>query len=437
MTVNLLEHAEITLVDISTLKPNPKNARTHSDKQIQQIANAINRFGMMNPILAQSNNEILAGHGRLEALKKLGVTQVPVIYSDHLTADEARAFMLADNKIAANAGWDKNLLSIELTYLSSIDIDLDVEITGFDTPEIDLIIDPPRPDTHDPLDDLPEMDNSPAVTKPGDIWRLGEHTLICGDATQRANYESLMCGDLADMIFTDPPYNVPIDGHVCGNGKVKHREFAMASGEMSDAEFHRFLTIVCQLMAAFSGDGSLHHICMDWRGIGKLLNAGSGVYTELKNICVWNKDNAGMGSLYRSKHELVAIFKHGTGKHCNNIELGKHGRYRTNVWDYKGVNSFGKNRSDLEMHPTVKPVALVMDAIKDCSKRGHMVLDPFAGSGTTLIAAEKTGRVARCIEFDAKYCDLIVSRWQALTGKEAWHVDSFASFNELAGGRNV
>ncbi len=421
----------ISMVSIDTLKPYKNNARKHSDKQIQQIANSISNFGFNVPIVTDANNEIITGHGRYEAAKKRGLKEVPVIRAEHLTEAEIKAYRIADNKIAQNSSWDDNLLKIELKELS-ISTEFDLEITGFEMSEIDIILDDAVSGDDDPDDDVPAIDNSPAITKPGDIWQLGDNTLMCSDSLNRETYKNSMGSNKADAVITDPPYNVKINGHVCGNGKVKHSEFAMASGELSEGEFDMFLYTTCANMAEFSKDGSLHYIFMDWRHIDALLKAGKTVYTDLKNICVWNKDNGGMGSLYRSKHEFVAVFKHGTMPHTNNIELGKYGRYRTNVWDYKGVNSFGKNQKDLKMHPTVKPVALLADAIKDCTKRGDSVLDPFAGSGSTLIAAERTGRVAYCIELDPKYCDVIIRRWQDMTGREAYHTDSLYSFNELS-----
>lgn len=259
---------------------------------------------------------------------------------------------------------------------------------------------------------------------------LGKHHLLCGSALSSEDYKTLMAQEKADAVFTDPPYNVPINGHVCGSGKIKHDEFAMASGEMSEQEFIKFLNNVIELMTKYSRSGSLHFICMDWRHIYELLNAGRKFYVELKNICVWNKFNGGMGSLYRSKHELVGVFKHGKKPHINNVELGKHGRYRTNVWDYAGVNGF-QNQGDLKMHPTVKPVAMISDAIKDCTNRDNIVLDPFAGSGSTLIACEKTGRIARCIEIEPKYCDVTIRRWQDLTGEDAVHAETGKTFHEI------
>ncbi len=354
---------------------------------------------------------------------------MPTLRIDHLTDDQIRAYIIADNKIAANARWDHEILATELEYLVST-IDLDIDVTGFEMAEIDIIIDEARQTKNDSADDIPDpKSNVSAITQPGDVWQLGVHRLICGDALQQDTYQALMGTEKASMVFTDPPYNVPVDGHVCGLGKIKHREFAMGIGEMNEEQFKTFLQTTCQNIIAFSNDGSLHYLCMDWRHIYELLAAGR-IYTELKNICVWNKDNAGMGSLYRSKHELVAVFKHGAKPHTNNIELGKHGRYRTNVWDYAGVNSMRKGRiDDLTMHPTVKPVAMVADAIMDSTKRQQIVLDPFAGSGTTLIAAEKTGRLARCIELDPHYCDVIIRRWQAFTGLHAVHAASRNTFN--------
>ncbi|MEQ9662738.1 MAG: site-specific DNA-methyltransferase [Parasphingopyxis sp.] len=230
----------------------------------------------------------------------------------------------------------------------------------------------------------------------------------------------LLDGETVDLLFTDPPYNVPIDGHVCGSGSVQHREFAMGVGEMSTSEFTRFLVDTLGPAAATCRDGAIAYVCMDWRHMGELLAAGNTVFDELKNLVVWNKTNGGMGTFYRSKHELIFVFKKGKGEHVNSFGLGDTGRYRTNVWDYAGISSLGANRAEeLAMHPTVKPVALIADALRDCSRRGDIVLDCFGGSGSTLIAAETAGRTARLIEYDPVYCDTIVRRWEAYTGKRA------------------
>src|SRR5262245_7242908 len=362
---------------ISELRPHPNNARTHSTKQIRQIARSIKQFGFCNPVLVDDAKQIIAGHGRVEAAKLLGIDAVPTCRLSHLSEADKRAYVLADNKLAEKAGWDRELLAIELQGL--IELDVDIELTGFEMAEIDLILEEAREASgaaSEPEDVVPELPSGPAVTQTGDLWLLGSHRLLCGDARDKAAYDQLLAGAKAEFVFTDPPYNVAIDGHVCGLGRVRHRDFAMGCGEMSEAEFTAFLKTVFALLAETSVDGSIHQICMDWRHIGEMLAAGRAVYTELKNLCVWNKTNAGMGSFYRSKHELVFVWKSGIAAHTNNFEFGQHGRYRTNVWDYPGVNTMRQGRlEELAMHPTVKPVALVADAIKDCSRRGGVVLD--------------------------------------------------------------
>ena len=419
---------------ISKLRPYASNARTHSKKQVKQIAASIERFGFTNPVLISDDLEIIAGHGRVEAAKLLGRQSVPTLALSHLSATERRAYVLADNKLALNAGWDKEILAIELQAL--IDLDFDVEQTGFSLAEIDLVLDEAGeadPDGRDaPEDQVPQL-TGPAVTRVGDLWELGRHRLLCGDTRDAANLSRLMGGDRADLVFTDPPYNVAIDGNVCGLGSVKHREFAFASGEMTDAQFTIFLTDTLSNLASVMRDGAIAFVCMDWRHMGELIAAGSTAFTELKNLVVWNKTNGGMGAFYRSKHELVFVFKQGTAAHTNSFGLGETGRYRTNVWDYAGISSMGSGRAEeLAMHPTVKPVALIADAIRDCSKRGEIVLDGFGGSGSTLIAAEKTGRVARLIEYDPLYCDTVLRRWEAQTGKRVRLAETGESFDDLA-----
>ncbi len=360
---------------------------------------------------------------RLKAAMLLGIAQVPTICINDMTEAQKRAYILADNKLAENAGWDRELLALELQGLLEMDLDFDVTATGFEMGEIDLLIGG-SDEEDDDADQLPEADPAvPPVTQPGDLWQLGRHRLLCADATQPASFEILMGGEQAEMVFTDPPYNVPIDGHVSGLGSAKHFEFAMASGEMSEAEFIAFLSKVLGLLAAHSRDGAIHFVCMDWRHLFELLTAGRRVYSELKNLCVWTKTNGGMGSLYRSQHELVAVFKKGSAAHINNVELGRHGRNRTNVWAYAGMNSFGAERAEaLSVHPTVKPVRLVEDAILDCSTRGGLVLDGFVGSGTTLIAAERAGRRGFGLECEPRYVDLTLQRFRTFTGIEPLHV---------------
>jgi DNA modification methylase len=406
---------------IAALKAAPHNARTHSKKQLRQIANSIERFGFTNPVLVDEDDNIVAGHGRVAAAQLLGWASVPTLALAHLSSAERRAYMLADNKLALNAGWDQELLASELQALEGLAFDLD--LTGFSVSEIDVIFDAAadrRMSARDAKEDMVAPLPDVVVSVPGDLWHLGQHRLLCGDARDAAAYASLLGKEQVDLIFTDPPYNVPIDGHVSGLGKVRHREFAMAAGEMSKVAFTAFLTTTLGHMSAVMRDGSLAFVCMDWRHMGELLDAGHAAFDELKNLIVWNKTNGGMGAFYRSKHELLFVWKKGVSPHINNFGLGDGGRYRTNVWDYPGISSRSATRDEeLAMHPTVKPVALVADALRDCSKRGAIVLDAFGGSGTTLIAADKTGRQARLIEYDPAYCDTIIERYQRVTGKQA------------------
>jgi DNA modification methylase len=422
---------KIEPTSVRELRPHPNNARTHSKKQIRQIAKSIAQFGFCNPVLVDDAKQIIAGHGRVEAA--LGIDAVPTCQLSHLSEADKRAYVLADNKLAEKAGWDRDLLAIELQGL--IELDIDIELTGFEMAEIDLILEEAREASGDPSgpeDTVPEPSPSPAVSQPGDLWLLGRHRLLCADAREQAAYDRLLEGAKAQFVFTDPPYNVEIDGHVCGLGRIRHREFAMGCGEMGEAEFTAFLKAVFALLAENTVEGSIHQICMDWRHMGEMLAAGRMVYRELKNLCVWNKTNAGMGSFYRSKHELVFVWKSGAAAHINNFELGQHGRHRSNVWDYAGVNTVRAGRLDeLAMHPTVKPTALVADAIKDCSRRGGLVLDPFCGSGTILIAAERTGRKARALEIDPNYVDVAVRRWQAYAGKPAILAGSGETFEAI------
>ncbi|ESX85811.1 MULTISPECIES: DNA methyltransferase [unclassified Mesorhizobium] len=426
---------KINSVSIDALIPYSNNARTHSKRQIRQIADSIQKFGFTNPVLTDESNNVLAGHGRLAAARLLGLKEVPTLSITHLSAAEKRAYIVADNRLAEKAGWDKQILAIELQAL--VDLDFDVAITGFDIPEVDLIISEFSPDNQDDEVDedepgLPEKSTGPAVTRPGDLFLLGDHRLLCGNALSAANFETLMQGEKASVCFTDPPYNVPIGGHVSGLGKTSHREFAMASGEMSDDEFAGFLEQSFSLIAGSSKPGAIAFVCMDWRHIAETTLAGKQTFGDLLNLCVWNKTNAGMGSLYRSQHELVLVFRNGKEPHRNNVELGKHGRHRSNVWTYRGANSFGTSRmEELEAHPTVKPVALVADALLDVSRRGDVVLDPFGGSGSTLLASHKTGRHARLIEIDPVYCDLIIRRFERHTGKQATLATTGETFEEL------
>ena len=414
---------------VSDLRPDPRNARTHDKKQIRQIADSIRRFGFNNPILVDGDGVVIAGHGRLAAVKLLGHETVPTLCLDHLSEAERRAYRIADNRLAELSAWDKGLLAIELGELQGVDFE--VELTGFELGDIDLIIDSVAGPV--PEDVVPPVAPGPAISRPGDLWILGQHRLFCGSALEASSYAALMNGERAAMVFTDPPYNVKIAGNVSGLGRNKHGEFAMASGEMSEEAFTTFLRSAFSLMAENAADGAISFICMDWRHQGEVLAAAKGVYSELKNLCVWAKDNGGLGSLYRSQHELVFVYKSGSAAHINNVQLGKNGRNRTNLWSFPGQNTFHAGRTaDLAAHPTVKPLNLVAEAIRDVSRRGDIVLDPFGGSGTTILAAEKTDRRARLIELEPAYVDVAVRRWEQMTGDKAVLASTGSSFAQTA-----
>lgn len=422
---------------VSDLRLREDNARQHSAKQTRQIARSIESFGFNVPILVDANLTVIAGHGRILACRLLGWDEVPTICLEHLSEAQARAFVIADNRLSELSEWNDELLAEQLRYLSVLDLNFELEAVGFSTSEIDLRIEAlgageNGPDDH--ADELAVAPAGPAVSCVGDLFLLGPHRVYCGSALDDAAYSALMDQNVAAMVFSDPPFNVPIEGHVSGRGAVHHREFSMAAGEMNEEEFAAFLTTAFSLLAVNSADGSLHYLCMDWRHLTEILAAGREVYSELKNLVIWVKDNGGMGSLYRSQHELVFVYKHGRASHRNNVQLGQYGRNRSNVWHYAGANSFA-GRVDagnpLTIHPTCKPVALVADAILDCTARGEIVLDAFLGSGTTLIAAERTKRVCFGLEIDPLYVDTIVRRWQMLTGENARHATSGRTFNEM------
>nr|WP_281722865.1 DNA methyltransferase [Nitrosomonas nitrosa] len=421
----------VRTVPTQSLRANPANARTHSKAQIEKIAASIKTFGWMNPLIVDDGNRVLCGHGRLAAAKLLGMAKVPVIAIGDLTPEQKRAYVLADNRLAELAGWDRPLVAIEIKELMALDFD--VGVIGFEPPAIDVMLND-LDEQPEPEDPLPGLLRGAATTKPGDVWILGAHRLLCGDTTESASFTALMAGHQAQLVITDPPYNVRI-ADISGLGKVKHREFAMASGEMSEERFVAFLETVMAQLVKHTVGGSLHYIFMDWRHLYALLTAGRRRYTELKNLCVWAKSNGGMGSLYRSQHELIAVFKNGAAPHVNNVGLGKHGRNRSNVWPFAGVNGFRAGRdADLGDHPTVKPVAMIVEAIKDSSARGDIVLDCFAGTGTTILAAERTGRRAYAMEIDPLYVDVAIERWQAATGRDAVLQSTGETYDALKAG---
>lgn len=419
---------------VCNLKPHTDNARSHSKKQLKFIAQSIKKFGFLNPALIDRERTIIAGHGRIAAAKLLGLETVPTICIEGLSDDEIRAYILADNRLAELAGWDREILAIELQYLSTLENDFDITVIGFEIPEIDLIINE-EVKRSDPDDNFSADEQGSHVTDFGDLWILGKHRVLCANALESEFYSLLMEKRRASALFTDPPYNVRINGHAGGNGAIQHREFAMASGEMTEAEFVCFLHTALKLFCRFSDSGSVHYICMDWRHLYELLAAGREVYDALVNLCVWAKDSAGMGSFYRSQHELIFVYRNGKAQHRNNVQLGKFGRNRSNVWEYPGIQTQSRQSDEgnlLALHPTVKPTALVADALLDSTARGEIVLDPFLGSGTTLLAAERIGRVCYGIELDPLYVDTAIRRWQRHTGDHAIHVASGKRFDDVA-----
>ena len=411
---------KIEYLPLGEIRPDPANPRLHGKRHVRQIANSIEAFGFNAPILIDDEKQIVGGHGRHAAARLLDLPTAPTICLGHLSPQQRRAYMVADNRLGDLSKWDGKALAGIMLELAEADLSFDIEAAGFSVGEIDLMVAATDDDAGDADDEIPEP--GPIITQLGDAWELGDHAILCGNALEEASYSAIMDGEEADLVFSDPPYNVPIQGHVSGLGKIQHREFAQAVGEMSEEEFIRFLMTALALAKRFSRDGSLHYWAMDWRHQYELSVAARSVYDEQINLCVWAKTAAGMGSLYRSQHELFAVWRKGKARHRNNVELGRFGRSRSNVWSYPGANSFGRSSDEgnlLELHPTVKPVALIADAILDSTCRGDIVLDPFLGSGSTLIAAEKVGRRCRGTELDPDYVDTIVRRWQRWSGGHA------------------
>ncbi len=412
---------QIEYVGIDTVGAAVRQIRRHSPKKIGQMAASIRRLGCLSSLIIDRNGRLIDGHAVWAACREAGLREVPVVRLDHLTEAEVSAAKLALNAFTLKGEWDWSAVSAEFELIETAEVDFDLAITGFDTPKIDWIMAEAAAvsanDAADPDDEPVEPDDHPLVTQAGDLWRIGDHRLICGDARDPDLYARLMQGTKARMVFNDVPYNVLIAGFVSGLGKKKHANFAMASGEMSAAQFTDFQATVNARAIAHSMDGSVHFLCIDYRHLREMLDAGEAHYSQLLNVLVWNKQTGGMGSLYRMAHELIFVWKAGSGPHVNNIELGKHGRYRTNVLDYPGMAQFGRERQEaLAVHPTVKPVALVYDLILDVSHRGDVVLDPFSGSGTTILAAHRAGRAGYAIEIDPAYIDASLARIEKRTG---------------------
>ena len=426
----------IDYVSPKDLKPPRRALKTYAKKAKERLKRSIEEFGFITAMAVDANGRVVIGYRRWLVAMEMHLVVVPVVKVSHLTEEQLRMLTIVDNKLSEDGEWDLDELRAEFEELGALP-EINVEDTGFSTAELDALwLMEPKKDNPEGCreDELPGVGRE-AVIRSGEIWRLGSHMLICSNSLEEKTFEALLGDERAQMVFCDAPYNLP-SAAISRLGKHQHSDFKMASGEMSQSEFTTFLATAFSHLAKFSKDGSIHFQCMDWKHLREMLDAGYGAYTELKNLVVWKKHSAGMGSFYRSQHELIFVWKNGTAPHINNFGLGETGRYRTNCWEYRGNAGFHRERDDeLSAHATVKPWSMVADAIRDCSTRGGIVLDAFGGSGTTLIAAERTGRRARLIEIDPLYCDATVRRWEKLTGKEAALVETDETFKELEAAR--
>ncbi len=402
--------------------------RTHTPAKIRKLTKSIKRFGILAPLLI-SSNQIVDGIARFQAAKGAGLEAVPTIDISYFSENELRALRLALNRLQEEVQWNKKAVALELSFLINEGFDLD-EI-AFDTAEIENHL-----EIGESVADVEDLNVSSlamaAVSRLGDVWLLkgnhGEHRVGCGDFRDEELRKRIFGESLAAACVTDPPYNVRIQGHV--SGTKKHKEFPFASGEMTDEQYEIFLRALLVIIYRHLLRNAIAFVSVDWRHCRHLAAAGAACELELLNVCVWTKSNPGMGSFYRSQHELIFVFKLNGQPYRNNIELGRHGRSRSNVWPYRGVNVFGAERHLLESHPTPKPSAMIADAILDVTLPGEIVFDPFLGSGTTLIAAERTHRRCHAMEIEPKYVDLGIRRWQLETGLEAFRLSDGLSFAE-------
>jgi DNA modification methylase len=428
---DVLPTLEITYVPLENLRSPARKVRKIDPAHARDVASAMSELGFCVPVLVGNNNVMIDGEVRVEAAKLLGLSRAPCIRIDHLAEEEQRLLRLAVNRLGEKGEWNLDELKIEFEEL--IQADAPIEVSGFSLDEIDHIVLADADDAVEQGPLAPEAD-SIAVARIGDVFALGLHRLVCGSATAPETVRQLMQGDPpARLVLTDEPYNVKISGHVTGG---QHREFAMASGEMTDAEFLAFNGVWMAAVLPCLCDGGIFGTFIDWRGLATVDSAAAKVGLVPLNLIVWTKTNAGMGSLYRSQHELLPLFKNGSGPHVNNVELGRRGRWRSNVWSYPGASSLGSDaRRGLQDHPTVKPTAMLEDALLDLTDRGDIVVDPFLGSGSTLLAADKTGRVCRGVELDPLYVDVILRRYEAATGEPAVLVETGETFEALAARR--
>jgi len=427
-----LRNLQVETLSLASLKPHTRNARTHSRKQVRQIAESIRKFGFVNPVLVDAAGGVIAGHGRIEASKLHGMDQVPAIRLADLTEAQKRAYIVADNKLAENAGWDKQLLALELNYVAQLDVEFDLTITGFESAEIDLVMSAKDVaggvETADQLDDVDRA--QPIVSRRGDLWLLDRHRLLCDDADREGSFDDLLDGHRAAMVFTDPRFEAASGRQFGGKQGAGRRRSVGSPGGMLEADRTAFFERIFGRLVEHSEDGSIHFICIDWPRCFELLSAGSRTYAELKALCVWNKDKAETGELYPSQRALVFVFRNGTASHTNNIARG---RRRTDVWGYEvSRDAFGCGGVGAQASPAViKPVDMIADAIVDCSKRNALVLDCFGGNGNTIIAALKTGRLAAVMESNPACVDAAVRRFEKTSGEQAVHAITGKTFADL------
>ena len=423
---DILPRLQLSYIPIADLRPSARKVRKLDPAHVRQVASSISALGFCVPLLVGGDNEIINGEVSYEAAKQLGLDRLPCVRIGHLSPEEQRVLRLAVNRLAEKGEWDLDALKIEFDEL--IVTDAPIEITGFSPAEIDHLI---LSDAAEGLEQGPlEPDSATAVARLGGIFQLGPHRIVCGDATDPSVLARLLEGDAsARLVLTDEPYNVKVAGNVT---RGDHREFAMASGEMTDAEFLAFNGAWIATVLPYLCDGGILGTFIDWRGWPTVHSAVGNLGLVPLNLIVWAKTNAGMGSLYRSQHELLPLFKKSSAAHVNNVDLGKRGRWRSNVWTYPGASSLGSDaRRGLQDHPTVKPTAMLEDALLDLTNRGDIVIDPFLGSGSTLIAAEATGRVCRGVELDPLYVDVIIRRYEAATGDPGVLVETRETFHAL------
>lgn len=417
----------------TSLTAMPGAPRHHPKSQLRALTKSFEAFGQVLPILIDSDSRIISGHAQWEVAQRLGLAEVLAIRVEYLNEPQAKALMVALNRLGDLSKWDEPALSAILLDLHDLDLDFDIEATGFAEIEIELRI-VGIDDQGGPEETPILVGDGPTVTQPGDLWQLCNHRLLCADALQEDSWQQLLGEDRASLVVTDPPYNVPIDGNVTGLGKFRHRSFSMATGELSPDEFTVFLRTCMGHAHRWSQPGSVHVWAMDWRHVHEITTAGNAVYERYLNMAVWVKDRPGMGSFLRSQHELFFIYAKGGAPSRNNVQLGRFGRSRSNVWHYPAAASVSRTSDEgnpLSWHPTVKPLALACDILLDATVKDDIVADPFAGSGTTLIAAEKLGRKARCLELDPAYCDTIIRRWQRWSGQAAIRVSDGTRFSAL------